>query len=128
MPGPVSDQAPLCPPHPVASPPRPRSPGLAPPQAKLAAAAALAAKLGGGVTNVVLLENLLPAVALREDEERREVSRRLRPRGARARARRVCVSLLVPAFGPLGLNATSMRASMRYVALCRRGARGKKEW
>ncbi len=42
-------------------------------QAKLGLAQQLAAKLSGGVTNVVMMEGLLPASAMRDEEERREV-------------------------------------------------------
>jgi len=41
---------------------------------KLGLAQQLAAKLAGGVTNVILLEGMLDAAAIRNEEERREVS------------------------------------------------------
>ena len=40
---------------------------------KLGLAQQLAAKLAGGVTNVILLEGMLDAAAIRNEEERREV-------------------------------------------------------
>jgi hypothetical protein len=40
---------------------------------KLGLAQQLAAQLAGGVTNVVLLEGMLPAGLMRDDEEKREV-------------------------------------------------------
>lgn len=45
-------------------------------QVKLQQAAALAAKLGGGVTNVVLLEGMVDAATIRDESERREVSQK----------------------------------------------------